>query len=96
MEGFYFFTKGGEMSEDRKTYKISFKCKNCSHIYEKELQRGTTAQGHAGPCPNCGCSENTVDATGQKLGRFEVIPATKDLEKVKKVELLLEKKHERS
>ena len=85
------------MGKDSLTYTLSFKCKNCGHIYSRDLPKGTAAEGRAGPCPNCGCSEDTVvAASGQKLGRFEVIPKTEDLEKAKKVELLLEKKHERS
>ncbi len=84
------------MAEESKSYEINFKCRNCGHIFSKTLTKGTTAEGHAGPCPYCGCTENTTGANGQKLGRFQVIPVVEDLEKAKKIELLLEKKHERS
>jgi hypothetical protein len=85
------------MGEGQSVYTLSFKCVNCGHIYSRDLPKGTAAEGRAGPCPNCGCSEDTVvGSTGQKLGRFKVIPKTEDLEKSKKVELLLEKQHERS
>lgn len=85
------------MAEDKLVYTINFKCQNCTHIFARELKMGTTAEGAAGKCPHCGCTEDTVvSATGQKLGRFEVIPTTENLEKLKKVELLLERKHERS
>ena len=82
---------------DDGNYTISFKCANCTHIFERILTKGNCAAGHAGRCPQCGCTEDTVvAATGQKLGRFEVIPNMGDMEKLKKVELLLEGKNERS
>ncbi len=53
--------------------------------------RGITALGRAGECPKCGCKEDTVMASGQKLGAFPIV-TDKMLEDpdLDKYEILLE------
>jgi len=69
------------------SYKVNFKCNNCSHVFTKELQRGTVASGRAGECPVCGCDQDSVGAHGSKIGVFQIVGEAKPKNKI---ELLLE------
>lgn len=72
-------------------YLVKFKCPNCGTIFEKTIPHGQSAAGNAGYCPNCRCDENTVvRSTGQKLGRFEIVPPDVDGSKGNRFEFLLE------
>lgn len=68
-------------------YEVKFKCTNCSSVFIKQLERGAAALGRAGECPNCGCTQETVRPSGQKIGMFPVI--SEDSSK-SKLQLLLE------
>jgi hypothetical protein len=85
-------------------YEVKFQCTNCRFIFIKILNKGTTALGRAGACPNCGCSENSVGNSKQKIGVFPIITDRELLDpEFDKYEILLEtdnitikKKKERS
>lgn len=72
-------------------YRVKFKCPNCGTIFDREIPEGQAARGNAGTCPNCKCNENTVvRETGQKLGRFEVVPSSTNETDGNKFEILME------
>jgi DNA-directed RNA polymerase subunit RPC12/RpoP len=54
--------------EQKRTYSISYRCANCGKIYTKEIQKGATADGRGGECPNCGIGDGQAG-----VGKFEVI-----------------------
>jgi DNA-directed RNA polymerase subunit RPC12/RpoP len=49
---------------DPNHYNMSFICANCGHKFEKQIRKGTPANGQAGICPNCGVRDN-VSGVGQ-------------------------------
>jgi hypothetical protein len=69
------------------TYRVKFKCTNCSYIFTKELEMGVAALGRAGACTNCGCSQDTTGPNGQKIGVFPIVSKS---EPKSSLELLLE------
>jgi hypothetical protein len=72
-------------------YSIKFRCPNCLTVFDKRIPKGQPAGGNAGSCPGCGCDENTVvRGTGQKLGRFQVVPPVSKGTKGNRFEFLLE------
>ena len=82
------------MVEVEGLYTVKFKCPNCLTIFSKDILKGYSAAGNAGNCPKCECSEDSVvRSTGQKLGRFEIVPETEEFEvttKGTKFEILME------
>jgi DNA-directed RNA polymerase subunit RPC12/RpoP len=49
------------------TYTISYRCTNCGAIYEKEVQKGLTAEGRGGECPTCGIHDGEEYPEGMYL-----------------------------
>jgi DNA-directed RNA polymerase subunit RPC12/RpoP len=52
---------------DQAYYMMNFECANCGHKFEKQLRKGTPAQGQAGICPNCGVRDNTSGVGGHRV-----------------------------
>jgi len=72
------------------SYCVKFKCTNCLSIFSKELTPATPALGKAGNCPKCGCNQETVGSSGQKIGVFPIVPETDGEVQGNRFEVLLE------
>ena len=53
-----------ETKVDASHYLMNFLCANCGHKFERQVRKGTAANGAAGMCPNCGVRDN-VAGVGQ-------------------------------
>jgi len=49
-------------------YPMKFRCPNCGEVFDKGIQKGTTALGKGGKCPVCGVTDGQPN-----VGHFQVI-----------------------
>lgn len=61
----------------QQTYKLPYRCDNCDHRFQADIQKGTPAPEKA-ECPNCGCEmasrEHTNAPTLPIVRKFVPLP----------------------
>jgi len=56
-------------------YSMQFRCPNCGEVFSKAVQKGVSALGKGGSCPNCGVNDGQP-----QVGNFTVIKQHPELD----------------
>ena len=73
---------------DPNHYTMNFICANCGHKFERQIRKGTPANGQAGICPNCGVRDNVSG-----VGQHKVIRDNESADPTGGRQVLLEGRH---